>query len=143
MMKRILALALLLTCVAWARPQFGGLLHKKDDKKKQQQNPPTDTNTTNTDTNDPNKKKTDTNNNDQQQLFQGNVNATSSKQTSDTTAMGFSGLNPDGTVETAAMNATPTSLDYANAQKVATYTVDSTKLHTFIEDGKLKSKGGQ
>ncbi len=147
-MKRLLAIALLFACVAWAQPpQFGGIFKKKssntqkqDDKnKQQQQTQDQNQNDNNNNSNDKNKN----DKNDQQQLFQGNVNATSSKQTSDTTAMGFSGLNPDGTVESAAMNAQPNSNDYANAQKVAAYHVDKSKLGDFIEQGKLKKKGGQ
>ena len=147
-MKRLLAIALLLACVAWAQPpQFGGIFKKKSsntqkqDDKNKQQNKDANKNDNNNDSNSNDKNKTD--NNGQQQLFQGNVNATSSKQTSDTTAMGFSGLNPDGTVESAAMNAQPNSTDYANAQKVAAYHVDKSKLGDFIEQGKLKKKGGQ
>ena len=151
-MKRLLAIALLLACVAWAQPpQFGGVFKKKnsntqkqDDKNKQQnqnQNQ-TDNNNNNSNNND-SKDKNKTDNNGQQQLFQGNVNATSSKQTSDTTAMGFSGLNPDGTVESAVLNAQPNATDYGNAQKVASYHVDKSKLGDFIAQGKLKKKGGQ
>jgi hypothetical protein len=146
-MKKILAIALLVSAFAWAQPpQLGGIFKKKssntqkqDDKNKQQQQNKDQNDNNNNDSNDKNK----TDNNGQQPLFQGNVNATSSKQTSDTTAMGFSGLNPDGTVESAAMNAQPNSSDYANAQKVARYHVDKSKLSDFIEQGKLKKKGGQ
>ena len=143
-MRRILAIVLLLTAVGWsAPPQFGGIFKKKDTQKKDDKDKNKDQNSTD---NKDNKDKKDTNstdNNGQQNLFQGNVNATGSKQKSDTTAMGFSGLNPDGTVESAAMNATPNGTDYANAEKVAGYKVDKSKLSDFIKDGKLKAKGGQ
>ncbi len=77
-------------------------------------------------------------------LFGGQVSAKSSKRGKDTTSLGFNGLDPQGKVEQAALNSSPTSADQAKVDKIAAEKVDSAELKQFMEQGNLKSvkKGG-
>jgi ribosomal protein L12E/L44/L45/RPP1/RPP2 len=68
--------------------------------------------------------------------------ATGSKQSTDTAAMGFSGVGPDGKVTAEAMNATPTAADLERVQKIAGTTVKQEDLQKFVQEGKLKVRGG-
>lgn len=65
------------------------------------------------------------------------------KQKKDTTAMGFSGLNPDGTVEQAVLNSSPTAEDEARAAALAGTRVDPQELEAFLKEGNLNAKGGR
>ena len=141
-MNWIAAVALLavlgLASPAFATPQLGGLgglinKKKKPDQQQQQQQP-----------SDQDKNKQDQNKkpDDKKQLFSDDSSATS-KQKKDTTAMGFSGLNPDGTVENAVLNSSPTAEDRSQAAAMAESHVAPTDLQQFVTDGKLKSKGGK
>ncbi len=77
-------------------------------------------------------------------LFGGQVSAKSSKRGKDTTSLGFNGLDPQGKVEQAALNSSPTSADQAKVDKIAAEKVDSAELKQFMEQGNLKTvkKGG-
>ena len=65
----------------------------------------------------------------------------SSKQKKDTTAMGFSGLNPDGTVENAVLEASPSAEDQAAAAALGQTSLKPGELQAFLTEGSLKSKG--
>jgi len=131
----LLLVILIVATPAFASPQLGGLgsVFKKKDKPPQQQ-PQSEAG----------KKKAEEDKKKQQEqklLFADDGG--SSKQKKDTTAMGFSGLNPDGTVETALLNASPTSEDVAAAAALTQIRVAPADLQQFISEGNLKSKGGK
>ncbi len=75
------------------------------------------------------------------QLFGGSIGVKSSRKSSDSATMGFNGIGPDGSVETAMLNASPNGADEAAAQGVSFYGVDHSQLTTFIKEGNLKEKG--
>ena len=134
----VVLLALLaLASPAFATPQLGGLgglIHKKKDQPQQQQQQSDQDKKKQED----DKKKQD----DKKQLFTDDSSA-SAKQKKDTTAMGFSGLNPDGTVENAVLNSSPTGEDMAQASALSQTHVASADLQQFVQEGNLKSKGGK
>ena len=144
-MKRILARLLLLFLVlsssAFATPQLpsglGGVFKKKPkDQPAQPAQPPAQTEADKKKQEDEKKKEAE-----KKQLF--SDDSATSKQKKDTTAMGFSGLNPDGTVENAVLNASPSAEDDAAAIAMSGTSVAPADLKQFLADGKLKSKGGQ
>lgn len=135
MAAALLFLILALASPAWGTPQLGGLggVFKKKQKppeQQQQQQQPSD------------QKKDDKDKKDDKKPLFADDSATA-KQKKDTTAMGFSGLNPDGTVENAVLNSSPTAEDEAKAAALAQLHVAPGDLKTFLGDGKLKAKGGQ
>jgi hypothetical protein len=136
----VLLAVLGLASPAFATPQLsglGGLINKKK-KPDQQQQQPQQQNQQDDQKKQDDKDKKD----DKKQLFTDDSSA-SAKQKKDTTAMGFSGLNPDGTVENAVLNASPTADDQAAAAAMSQTHVAPTDLRQFVTDGKLKSKGGK
>ena len=145
-MKRILARLLLLLLVlsssAFATPQLpsglGGVFKKKpkDQPAAQPAQPAAQTDADKKKAEDEKKKEAE-----KKQLF--SDDSATSKQKKDTTAMGFSGLNPDGTVENALLNASPSAEDEAAAVALSGASVAPADLKQFLADGKLKSKGGQ
>jgi hypothetical protein len=136
MAAALLLAVLVLSSSAFAMPQLpgglGGVFKKKpkDQPAQQQQS-------------DADKKKADDKKkeDDKKQLF--SDDSAAAKQKKDTTAMGFSGLNPDGTVENAVLNASPSSDDVMQAAAMAQSSVPPAELKQFLSDGKLKAKGGQ
>ncbi|MDP9268470.1 MAG: hypothetical protein M3P27_09130 [Acidobacteriota bacterium] len=140
-MKRILArlclLALVLSSSASATPQLpsglGGVFKKKP---KEQPAQPAQTDADKKKAEDDKKKEEE-----KKPLF--SDDSATAKQKKDTTAMGFSGLNPDGTVENAVLNASPSAEDAAAAVAMSESSVAPADLKQFLTDGNLKSKGGQ
>ncbi len=140
-----LCAVLALSAPAFATPQLSGLggVFKKKDKNQQQQQQQQQSGQQQQgqqqqgqqQQSDPNKKP-----DDKKMLF--SDDSASSKQKKDTTAMGFSGLNPDGTVENAVLNSSPTSDDEAKAAALSQVTAKPGEVKQFITDGQLKSKGG-
>jgi flagellar motor protein MotB len=133
----LLLLIFVLATPAFGKPQFGNLgsvLKKKDKpaQSQQQQQSEADKKKAEED-----KKKEE----DKKLLFADD--ASKSKQKKDTTAMGFSGLNPDGTVEKALLEASPSAEDEAAAAALTLIRVAPGDLQTFITEGNLKSKGGK
>jgi hypothetical protein len=134
MAAALLLLILAFASPAWGTPQLGGIggVFKKKPKpqpeQQQQQQPSGD-------------QKKDEKKDDKKPLFADD--SATAKQKKDTTAMGFSGLNPDGTVENAVLNSSPTAEDGAKAAAMAGTRVAPGDLHQFLADGKLKAKGGQ
>lgn len=135
-----LCAVLALASPAFATPQLGGLgdVFKKKDKKpqQQQQQQPSDQQQQQGQQADDKNKKPE----DKKLLF--SDDSASSKQKKDTTAMGFSGLNPDGTIENAVLNSSPSSEDVAKAAALSQVTAKPGEVKQFITDGQLKSKGG-
>jgi len=70
-------------------------------------------------------------------LFGGAIGLKSSRQTKDSATLGFNGVNPDGTIQKAVLNAAATPSDIMSAQKVAQYTVSPGDLVQFLQDGGL------
>ena len=136
-----LFLILALASPAWGTPQLGGIggVFKKKPKPEpqQQQQPPPAAQSGEQKKDDKKDEKKD----DKKPLFADD--SATAKQKKDTAAMGFSGLNPDGTVENAVLNSSPTAEDAAQAAALAGTHVAPGDLHQFLADGKLKAKGGQ
>jgi hypothetical protein len=141
MLARLLLLFLVLSSSAFATPQLpsglGGVFKKKP--KEQPAQPAQQPAQTDADKKkaEEEKKKED----EKKPLF--SDDSATAKQKKDTTAMGFSGLNPDGTVENALLNASPGPEDEAAAIALSQTSVAPADLKQFLADGKLKSKGGQ
>lgn len=140
----VLCAVLALSAPAFASPQLsglGGLVHKKkkDDQQQQQQQQSSDQQQQGQQ--QQGQQQDDKNKKDDKKLLFSDDSA-SSKQKKDTTAMGFSGLNPDGTVENAVLNSSPTSDDEAKAAALSQVTAKPGEVKQFITDGQLKSKGG-
>lgn len=70
-------------------------------------------------------------------LFGGTLNLKSSRQTKDSSALGFNGVDPNGQVQKSFLSAAATGADAAKAQQVAVYKVDQAELAAFIADGHL------
>lgn len=70
-------------------------------------------------------------------LFGGSLNLKSSRQTKDTTSLGFNGVGPEGQVEKSMLAAAPSGTDNAKASQVGTYKVADADLNQFIQDGGL------
>ncbi|HSE47675.1 MAG TPA: hypothetical protein VLA96_00545 [Terriglobales bacterium] len=132
----LLLLILVLASPAFASPQLGGLggLLKKKDKPQQTQQSDADKKKAEEDK----KKKEEA---DKKLLFADDGG--SSKQKKDTTAMGFSGLNPDGTVENAVLEASPSAEDQAAAAALGQTSLKPGELQAFLTEGSLRSKGGK
>jgi hypothetical protein len=75
-------------------------------------------------------------------LFQGNIGIKSSRQGKDSAALGFNGLDPEGHVEKAALNAPVTKVDRLNAMTLVAYSPTKDELSQFISQGNLKAGSG-
>jgi hypothetical protein len=75
-------------------------------------------------------------------LFQGNIGIKSSRQGKDSAALGFNGLDPEGHVEKAALNAPVTKVDRLNAMTLVAYAPTKDELSQFISQGNLKAGSG-
>lgn len=64
----------------------------------------------------------------------------SSRQSSDEQTAGFNGLDPEGKVEKAALDANPTGADTSDAQSLVAYAPNKEELNKFVNDGHLKAK---
>ncbi len=83
---------------------------------------------------------------EEEPLFKGKLGLKSSSQSKDQATLGFNGIGPDGKVQQAALEASPTGEDLLKAKQLSTYSVDSGELDYFLEEGKLKpppAKQGQ
>ncbi|MBZ5600102.1 MAG: hypothetical protein LAN83_17485 [Acidobacteriia bacterium] len=70
-------------------------------------------------------------------LFGGSLTLKSSRQSKDATTLGFNGLDPNGQVQKAVLDANPTPQDTAEAQQLAAYQVNPAQLDSFIKSGNL------
>lgn len=123
------ALALILGASCWALPYFqnsNNNQQKQSDKDKKKQ-PEKDKNksTDNKDNNEP--------------IFGGNITLKSSRKTSDSTTMGFSGLTPNGEVEASKLKEPITADDLNKATQVSSISVKTASLKKFIQEGKLNT----
>jgi hypothetical protein len=119
-----LLFALLLACSALAFPLFQK--EKKEPEKKQEQ------------------QKTEEQKKQEQQpapLFAGKGGLKSSRQEKDSATLGFSGVGPNGEVEQAVLNATPTSADQQKAYEMGKRGVAPDALQMFILEGQLNPQG--
>ena len=69
--------------------------------------------------------------------FNGQVTMSGSRNNKDTASLGFKGMDPDGKVTTAALNASPTTADTNAALQLSLVGVSDADLQAFIKDGKL------
>jgi hypothetical protein len=76
-------------------------------------------------------------------LFGGQINLKSSRQSKDTATLGFNGLDPNGQVQKAFLNAAPTAADVAKAQQLTKTGVTKDELAFFVQEGGLNTPGGQ
>ena len=135
-----LAVLALLAATAAAAPQFGDIFKKKKkDQPAQAEQKSEGKSNGKGDDKKPDDKKSESGGGGG--LF-GVKGATGSKQSTDTTAMGFSGVGPDGKVTPEATNATPSADDVAKVQKIANTTVKHEDLQKFVQEGNLKTRGG-
>src|SRR5688572_6973766 len=130
-----LALLTLLVANAAAMAQFGDIFKKK------KKDPPPAQSEQKSDAKKDDKKPEEKKSEGGGGLF-GVRGATGSKQSTDTAAMGFSGVGPDGKVTAEALKATPTTDDVAKVQKIASTTVKQEDLQKFVQEGNLKVRGG-
>lgn len=72
-------------------------------------------------------------------LFGGTLTLKSSRQTKDSATMGFNGVDPNGQVQQAFLNASPSPDDMAKAQLVAQYQVNAADLSAFLQQGDLSA----
>lgn len=95
-------------------------------------------------------KKSDQQKTDQQQkktdeqpapLFEGKMNLKSSRQGKDSASLGFSGVGPNGEVEQAVLNATPSGADLQKASEMGRRKVAPDALQLFIQEGQLNPQG--
>lgn len=70
-------------------------------------------------------------------LFGGSMNIKKSNQSTDSAALGFNGVDPNGQVQQAFMNAQPTPQSLAKAQAMATYRTAAADLTAFEQAGGL------
>jgi hypothetical protein len=70
-------------------------------------------------------------------LFGGSMNIKKSNQSTDSAALGFNGVDPNGQVQQAFMNAQPTPQSLAKAQAMATYRPAAADLTAFEQAGGL------
>jgi hypothetical protein len=70
-------------------------------------------------------------------LFGGSLTLKSSRQSKDATTLGFNGLDPNGQVQKAVLDANPTPQDTATAQQLAASQVNPAQLDSFIKSGNL------
>jgi Ni/Co efflux regulator RcnB len=72
--------------------------------------------------------------------FGGTITAKGSKQTKDTATLGFKGVGPDGQVDTAKLNESPTGDDERIAQLMTGVKTNPDEAKNFVDNGKLKSR---
>lgn len=72
-------------------------------------------------------------------LFQGNLGIKSSRQGKDSAALGFNGLDPEGKIEKAALNAPVTKADTLNAMALVAYNPSPEEYAKFMSEGNLKA----
>jgi hypothetical protein len=70
-------------------------------------------------------------------LFGGSMTIRKSRQTTDNTALGFNGVDPNGQVQQAFLTASPTEDSTHKAQALATYKPTPAQLAAFEKDGGL------
>jgi hypothetical protein len=70
-------------------------------------------------------------------LFGGSMNIKKSSQSTDSAALGFNGVDPNGQVQQAFLNAQPTPQSQAKAQAMATYRPAAADLTAFEQAGGL------
>lgn len=70
-------------------------------------------------------------------LFGGSLSLKSSRQSKDATTLGFNGLDPNGQVQKAVLDANPTPQDTSAAQQLAASQVNPAQLDSFIKSGNL------
>lgn len=75
-------------------------------------------------------------------LFQGNLGIKSSRQGKDSAALGFNGLDPEGKIEKAALDAPVTKIDAVNAAALVAYNPTADELKQFMSEGNLKAGSG-
>jgi hypothetical protein len=75
-------------------------------------------------------------------LFQGSLGIKSSRQGKDSAALGFNGLDPEGKIEKAALNAPVTKIDTVNAASLIAYNPTADELKQFMTEGNLKPGPG-
>ncbi|HZR27476.1 MAG TPA: hypothetical protein VFA71_01745 [Terriglobales bacterium] len=124
-------LALILGATCWAVPYFQNTNNeqqKQSDKEKKKQSDK-----------DKNKQSENKNKDKNEPIFGGNITLKSSRKTSDSTTMGFSGLTPNGEVEAKKLKEKLTVEDYNKAQQVSFMGVKNSSLKKFIQDGKLNT----
>jgi len=73
-------------------------------------------------------------------LFGGSLTLKSSRQSKDATTLGFNGLDPNGEVQKAVLNADPTPDDTSAAQQLAAYQINPAQLDSFIKSGNLNEQ---
>jgi hypothetical protein len=72
-------------------------------------------------------------------LFQGKSGFKSSRQTKDQATLGFNGLDPNGKVDQAMLNAAPTGMDMVNAKSLIAFAPTKAELEKFLAEGSLKA----
>ncbi len=77
-------------------------------------------------------------------LFEGKSTLKSSRQGKETATAGFNGVGPDGSLQTAVLNANPTPADAQHVAAMASTVTDPAEVAAFAKDGKLNApKGSQ
>lgn len=117
----------------------------KDSKKKKSDQPNANTNTAQPNTappsNNPSPNNPPLNNSPSGDkptpLFGGTIGLKSSRQTKDSATLGFNGVDPNGQVQKAMLNAAATPTDAMKAQQMAQLTVTPADLAQFLQDGGL------
>ncbi len=126
-------LALILGATCWAAPYFQenstNSKQKQSDKDKKKQSDKSKP--TQNDSKDDKEKSNP--------LFGGSLTLKSSRKTSDSATMGFSGLTPNGEVDAKKLKEKLTVDDYNKAQQVSFIGVKNSSLKKFIQDGKLNT----
>ena len=124
-------LALILGATCWAAPYFQNSSdeqQKQSDKDKKKQS-----------NKDKNKQTENKDKDKNEPIFGGNITLKSSRKTSDSTTMGFSGLTSNGEVEAKKLKEPLNADDYNKAQQVSFLGVKHSSLKKFIQDGKLNT----
>jgi hypothetical protein len=75
-------------------------------------------------------------------LFQGSLGIKSSRQGKDSAALGFNGLDPEGKIEKAALDAPVTKIDAVNAASLVAFNPTADELKQFMSEGNLKAGAG-
>lgn len=77
-------------------------------------------------------------------LFEGKSTLKSSRQGKETATAGFNGIGPDGSLQSAMLNANPTPADAAHVAAMASTVTDPAAVATFDKEGNLNPpKGSQ
>ncbi len=70
-------------------------------------------------------------------LFEGKLGVKSSRQTKDSAGLGFNGLDPEGKIEKAALESSPTEEDAVRAKALASLKPTDSELKQFLDEGHL------